>query len=326
MIGLAAMALACAGCSRSAQQPAVGTTSDTPRPEQAAEFTPIKEADQPGVHNLVRVSERIYSGSEPHGQEGFASLARLGVKTVVSVDGARPQLDEAKKHGLNYVHIPIGYDGIDGEAALALVRVGRESEGPIYIHCHHGQHRGPAAAAVACMAGENRTGKQALKILEVAGTGKQYPGLWRDVEGFEPPVADTVFPDLVEVAEVESFAAAMAKIDRNYDNLKLCQQAGWSVPPDHPDVVPLQESVILKEGFRETTRNLIEDRPAEFKTWMAEAADLSDLLEAALRQNDHAAAGEAFQRIDASCKKCHGKYRNQSAKAGRRLGGLAHLQ
>src|SRR5688500_4513824 len=61
-----------------------------------------------GLHNLWRVAANSYSGSEPHAEEGFASLAKLGIKTVISVDGARPNLEAAAKHGMKYVHIPTG--------------------------------------------------------------------------------------------------------------------------------------------------------------------------------------------------------------------------
>ncbi len=132
----------------------------------------------------VRASDSIYSGSEPAGDAAFAALARLGVKTIVSVDGARPDVDAAHKAGLRYIHIPIGYDGIPEPAAAALTRAGRDAEKPIYVHCHHGRHRGPAAAAIACIGiGETR-GNDAPAILGLAGTGKEYAGLWRDVEAF----------------------------------------------------------------------------------------------------------------------------------------------
>src|SRR5262249_15241787 len=153
----------------------------------------------------------------------FASLAKMGIRTVISVDGARPAVDAAHAHGLRYIHIPIGYDGVPTRAAAALARAVREAEGPIYIHCHHGKHRGPAAAAVACIAARNVSGIDALQILELAGTGKEYPGLWRDVVACTAPSADEKPPELVEVAEVDSLAAAMAGVDRHWDNVKLCR-------------------------------------------------------------------------------------------------------
>lgn len=68
------------------------------------------------------MTPHLYSGSGPDGPKAFASLARLGIKTIISVDGARPNVEAAKKSGLRYVHIPISYDGVPRERALQLVR------------------------------------------------------------------------------------------------------------------------------------------------------------------------------------------------------------
>jgi protein tyrosine phosphatase (PTP) superfamily phosphohydrolase (DUF442 family) len=189
------------------------------------------EADYPHLHSLLQVTGRIYSGGEPKDDAAFADLARLGVHTVVSVDGARPNIDAAQRHGLRYVHIPIGYDGISEEAGKSLARLVKDADAPFYIHCHHGVHRGPAAAAIACIADGSASGKEALVILEKAKTNKGYAGLWRDVEAYVPPPADEDLPALVSVAEVGSLAAAMAQIDRASDNLKLCQAVDWQAPP-----------------------------------------------------------------------------------------------
>lgn len=269
---------------------------------------PIK---MPGLHNLLRVSDRIYSGSEPHGDDGFNSLGQLGIKTVVSVDGARPDLNRAHAKGLRYVHIPIGYAGISAEASGLLARVVREGQSPFYIHCHHGQHRGPAAAAVACVASNSCSSEEALRILEVAGTGKNYTGLWRDVERYKSPADLAHAGPLVEVAEVKSFAALMAQIDRNYDNLKLCQLSEWSTPQDHPDITPAQEALLLKEGLRESRRHLSAGRDEQFVTWLTEAATLAEALEAAIRLNKTDQAVQQINRLDIACKRCHVKYRNE---------------
>src|SRR3712207_3553770 len=85
------------------------------RPEAGQQKPPssdTKAEDRPGLHNFLPVSSQVYCGGEPEGEEGFQTLARLGVTMIVSVDGARPKVALARKYGLRYVHIPIGYDGI----------------------------------------------------------------------------------------------------------------------------------------------------------------------------------------------------------------------
>ena len=90
------------------------------------------EDDYPALQNLLQVSRRIFSGGEPNGDEAFASLARLGVRTVVSVDGVKPDVEATRKHGLRYVHIPIGYDGVEKKAGLSLARLVRDADGPFF--------------------------------------------------------------------------------------------------------------------------------------------------------------------------------------------------
>jgi protein tyrosine phosphatase (PTP) superfamily phosphohydrolase (DUF442 family) len=276
----------------------------------------VVAANHAELHNLLKVTGSIYCGGEPRGDDAMNSLVRLGVKTVVSVDGARPDVETARKHGLRYVHIPIGYDGIDTAAGLALAGMIRQSDGPIYIHCHHGQHRGPAAAAIAGIAsGAIMPGEQAESILRRAGVGKAYSGLWRDVEQYRAPGDDVDFPELLEIAEVGSLAAAMAKIDRAYDHLMLFRRPDGMVvdgtaPDGHPDLVAAQEALLLKEGLRESARNLSGDFDARFKEWMLAAETSAEMLEQAIKARDAVGAGRHFQAVVASCKACHDGYRN----------------
>jgi protein tyrosine phosphatase (PTP) superfamily phosphohydrolase (DUF442 family) len=264
----------------------------------------------PALHNLIAVTERIYSGAEPAGEEAFESLHRLGVKAIVSVDGATPDVQAARSHGIRYIHVPIGYDAIPAEAGAALARVMREVEGAVYIHCHHGKHRGPAAAAVACIASGAVDGKQALAILEQAGTGKEYPGLWRDVATYKPPPAGAELPELRETAEVGSLAAAMARIDRAYDELKLCQKANWQPPDDHPDLVPRAEAALVRQQFRESARLLTKDHEARFKAWLAEAEATAGKLEQAIERQRPGEASASFRQLEKACQRCHAAYRN----------------
>ncbi|HEX2477338.1 MAG TPA: hypothetical protein VHK01_21460 [Lacipirellulaceae bacterium] len=287
--------------------PAVEATSAS---APSAAKADVPKSEPAGLHSVMKVTSRLYSGSEPHGEEGIASLQKLGVKTIVSVDGAKPQVELARKYGLRYVHIPIGYDGVPEEAGQMLARLVREAEEPFYVHCHHGKHRGPAAATVACIAAGDMNNKQAREILVRAGTSKDYVGLWRDVDAYTPPPADAELPELVEVAEVESFTAAMAQVDRAFDNLKLCGDAKWTVPADHPDIVPVQEALLLQEGLHEAGRTAGEDYDERLKKWLTEAEALAVELRSALQSEDVNLANERALLIEQSCKQCHTRYRD----------------
>ena len=270
----------------------------------------------PGLHNLVRLTADVYSGSEPAGEEAFASLKTLGVQTIVSVDGATPKIDMAKKYGIQYVHVPFGYDAIPLTALLSLTRAARDAKTPMYIHCHHGKHRGPAAAAIVCRAKGIVDLAGSLKIMQNAGTSRDYNGLWRDVESFTVPSAETQLPELVEVAQIESLAAAMARIDRNFDNLKLCAAADWKTPAGHPDLVAQQEALQLQESLYESSRRLAEkehgtEYDGTFREWVSESEAVAQTLHKSLQTNNVAAANAAFNTLQNNCKQCHVKYRDK---------------
>src|SRR5687768_8269328 len=85
-----------AGCSRSAP--------DLP-PAPASVFFPVPLGDRPSLHNVYRITDKLYSGSGPEGDAGFGSLRDFGVTTVASVDGARPDVEAARRRGLRYFHL-----------------------------------------------------------------------------------------------------------------------------------------------------------------------------------------------------------------------------
>jgi protein tyrosine phosphatase (PTP) superfamily phosphohydrolase (DUF442 family) len=274
----------------------------------------------PGLHNVIQVSDRLYSGSSPEGDAGFESLRKLGVKTVVSVDGARPDVARAAKVGLRYVHLPIGYDGISQEQAVQLAKAVRDLPGPVYLHCHHGKHRGPAAAAVVlwCL-DEKCTAAQAVAVMKRAGTDPRYSGLYAAPGALRRPTAaelDRAKAEFPEAAAVPALAQAMVRIDEHFDHLTLIKKAGWKVPKDHPDLDPPHEALQLVEHFTELARQpAVAKRPDEFRGWLGEAEGAARDLEKALRalgkeMSAAAAAEQAFERSRALCARCHARYRD----------------
>ncbi len=296
-----------------AQQPA--DTGSAPIPPK------IEPLQAPGIHNLFRATDRVYSGDQPEGDEGFATLRKLGVKTIISVDGARPDVERAAKFQLRYVHIPHGYDGIPAETAARLAKAARTLEGPIFVHCHHGKHRGPAAVGVICQATAGWTPDQAVAWMRQAGTAPDYAGLFRANAEFRMPTAEALarVPDAFPSrAEVSGLVDAMVAIDHHRDNLKAVQKAGWRVPPGQPDLIPATEALLLQEAYRE----LLRDARAQAKgdTFLgllgkaeSDAKDLHALLGSSSTTLDEA----AIKRADAlskaagqSCAGCHKKFRD----------------
>jgi protein tyrosine phosphatase (PTP) superfamily phosphohydrolase (DUF442 family) len=299
-----------AGCSGGEPGPAPTSGPASVRPEP-------RPVEAPGLHNVFRLTDGLYSGSAPEGDEGYASLRDLGIKTIITVDGARPDVERARKYGMRYVHLPIGYDGVPEEQAWRIARAIRDLPGPVYVHCHHGKHRGPAAAATALLCLDaDCPAEAAVAILKTAGTDPRYTGLYASLTRVRRPTKeqlDQVPADFPETAAVSGLAQAMVRIDERWDRLKEVRAAGWKTPPDHPDLDPPHEALQLAEQFREAGRlpEVREKHSEEVRRWLAEAEENAAGLEAALRGGKDQAAAEAlFKKAAADCGRCHGKYRD----------------
>jgi protein tyrosine phosphatase (PTP) superfamily phosphohydrolase (DUF442 family)/cytochrome c556 len=278
-------------------------------------------AELPGLHNVYRLSENIVSGSEPHGEEGLQSIAALGVRTVISVDGSAPDHEGAAKHGLRYVHVPIQYKGITKDEVLKLSKTFRELEGPIFVYCFHGKHRGPAAAAIGRLALDGVARQIALaEMRQYCGTAGTYEGLYKTVaEGELPTYGETesyAF-DFAPVHKPEGLVSAMAVIARASDNVADAAKRGWQAGPSHPDLDALNEAEKLEQAFA-AAFDLGETKtgPADQRGWFERSHAETTKLVGALKRwrgGETAAAAEAktaFETVKGLCTECHAVYRN----------------
>lgn len=269
----------------------------------------------PGVHNAFRVTEKVYSGSQPEGDEAFAALAKLGVKTIISVDGGKPNVAAARKYGLRYIHLPYGYDGIPTNRVTELVKAATSAPGPFFVHCHHGLHRGPAAVAILCESSADWTPARAEAWLREAGTSADYPGLYRAAREFKRPTAAQLaaITELPETTKASSLVDAMVAIDEHFGWLKQSQKAGWKTPPGHADISPAHEATLLWEQLRELARtDDTKKRTEDYRTKLAEAERTADSLRNLLNQPaPNAELDAAFKLATQACSACHKKYRNE---------------
>lgn len=260
---------------------------------------------RPGLHNVFQIDDQVYSGSVPEGKQSFDALKKMGVKTIISVDGTQPNLKLANAAGMKYIHIPIGYDGISEDASLSFLRAAKEIKGPVYIHCHHGRHRGPAAAAMVGLCRGSLDKQRALQFLDQAGTSQDYAGLWRDIRQFQVPAEGTPLPELVESAHVEPMVTAMAHISHYYEEL-LKKAEG--TPRDEKNAMRI--SVLLREEFHESLRKHSDDYDDTFKKWMRESEMEIKQLEAELKQGNQKQVSARLKQLKSLCKRCHKAYRN----------------
>ncbi len=288
---------------------------------QAEDWQP-KKIESKHVPNLLQITDKVYSGGLPHGEGAFEELQKLGVKTVISVDGAAPDVAAAEKAGLRYIHLPHGYDGISETRILELAKAVSESDGPVLIHCHRGKHRSPAAATAACAALGLVDAKQSLKVLEVAGTGKNYLGLF-EVARNSKPIDATKIRDHQVVFQSKQPAPplieAMVGLEVTLERLELLEKNGWQPIANQPDLEPAHQALLLRESYTELLRQPeIKSKPEQFQKLMQEAEDVAKMVElnlATWKESKYEGSPTGglrakFTLLAESCKKCHADFRD----------------
>jgi hypothetical protein len=281
----------------------------------------VAPEEHPGLHNLFRLSESIISGSEPHGEPALARLAEMGVKTIISVDGKAPEVETAARLGMRYVHVPIRYSGISADALLKIAKTFRELEGPFYVHCFHGKHRGPAAAAWGRVVLDGAPRRRALaEMRQWCGTSERYPGLYETIARAKVPGTARTRSlewDFPSARRLEGFRQSMIGVARAHDLLKRLGKRGWRPDPEHPDVSAVNEAAKL-EQLLSAGRDLehVAGKPADFRTWLDESVERAGALRESLARVEAGdggaavAADAAFDAIRERCDSCHDGYRN----------------
>ncbi len=284
---------------------------------QSNEVEPLSIASLPNAH---RLHPKIIAGGQPEGEAGFQSLSSQGVRTIISVDGAKPNAALSKKYGMRYVHLPHGYDGISRDRVLQLAKAVSDLPGPVYIHCHHGKHRSPAAAAVACVGAGYLSRSEGLDLLARMGTSPDYRGLHdavaraKRIDNLKDQQME--FRESVEVPPIQ---AAMVLIERRFDQLVEVQRADWAAPGIHPDLSPAHEALLLREQLTELSRaEQNAGWPAEFMAILdhslAEAVSLEQQLRGPVQstsEDDHMRLTVTLASIKQDCVRCHQRYRDQ---------------
>ncbi|HWB19002.1 MAG TPA: hypothetical protein VG711_01785 [Phycisphaerales bacterium] len=318
------------GCSQpaatkpaAAQPPASRASAAQTAAAPAHVIVPPSLVDQapreyPGLHNVVAYHENFYSGSLPEGEQGFQTLAAMGVKTIISVDGMVPEVDKAKAVGIRYIHLPIGYNGFDEHRKLELTRAVHDSlvQGPVYIHCHHGKHRSAAAAATITASMGWGTADEEVQRMKVSGTAPAYKGLFACTAAAMPLTLeqiDSVSGDFPDMSLPSSYVQGMIEVDDIMSRLKLVEAAGWTVPADHPDVVPVEEAARMVDVFRALQKtphahSSEEKFIASLHDQQDQSQSLEDLL--AADQLDKPRLSQEFKAIQNACNVCHTAYRD----------------
>ena len=242
----------------------------------------------------------IFVGPRPS-QEHIEELTALGIKKVISVDALPPE-SSLWGEAIQVRHLPLGYRDLPKPLQLRLARELSIAPVKTYIHCHHGQHRGPAAALAALRALGQLDQAEAETWLDRCGV--VYQGLRQAVQDAQPESPQDIQSALLleEAVATRSLSRLMAEIDQVWERLK-------KVPsPDDPNKRTQKEDAAhLLDLFRLSSAAAGPVDP-DYPKQMQEAIRLATTLESELQDGEDAAELRAALR--SSCRTCHRAFRD----------------
>lgn len=151
--------------------------------------------EAPGVHNFHQVDDHIYRGAQPT-PGGFKSLAKVGVRTVIDLRGAKEQGRDERKYveaaGMHYVSIPLA--GLtaptDQQIATAFAILNDPSAWPVFVHCKRGADRTGTVIACYRIAHDHWDNEKALREARMNGMSFIEHAMQQYVLRFHPPATN----------------------------------------------------------------------------------------------------------------------------------------
>jgi len=148
--------------------------------------------DAPGVRNFHQVDPHLYRGAQPTSQ-GFTSLAKVGIRTVIDLRGGRELREDEQKiveaAGMHYVHVPMA--GLsapsDQQITTVLGILNDTSAWPVFVHCRRGADRTGTVIACYRIAHDHWDNEKALREAQFHGMSSLEYAMKQYILHFEAP-------------------------------------------------------------------------------------------------------------------------------------------
>ncbi len=153
------------------------TASTTIRQRPAAWAMPVRSDN---LQNFYRLDDKVYRSAQPD-KKGFQELAAIGVKNVLSLRDYHSD-DDGRDSGLNLYRVKMEAGDITIGQLTDALRIIRNSEGPILIHCWHGSDRTGLVSAMYRVVFQGWSKEDAIDELMNGGYG--YHSLYKNIPEF----------------------------------------------------------------------------------------------------------------------------------------------
>lgn len=132
--------------------------------------------------NLYRVSDELFRGAQPK-EQGFDTLRRLGVRTVVNVRPGHEEAVHCLRSGLRYIEIPMRAWRFEEQDVVRFLEiVSSAGHEPVFVHCRRGADRTGMLVAVYRVVVEGWSRESALEEMTRGPYG--YNRMWKKLVRF----------------------------------------------------------------------------------------------------------------------------------------------
>ncbi len=153
------------------------TASTTSSQRPSAWATPVRSDN---LQNLYQLDDKVYRSAQPD-KKGFQELKNIGVKNVLNLRDYHSDND-GKGSGLNLYRVKMEAGDITTEQVTDALRIIRNAEGPILIHCWHGSDRTGLVSAMYRIVFQGWSKEDAIDELMNGGYG--YHAMYKNIPEF----------------------------------------------------------------------------------------------------------------------------------------------
>lgn len=130
------------------------------------------------LDNWYQLDEKVYRASQPD-RDGFKDAIKFGIKNVLNLRDNHSDNSEAKGLKIKLHRVEMEADDVIEKDLIAALKIIKNSDGPILIHCWHGSDRTGLVCAMYRITFQNWSKEEAIDELLNGGYGfhKMYDNL-----------------------------------------------------------------------------------------------------------------------------------------------------
>ena len=130
------------------------------------------------LNNMYCIDKGVYRSEQP-GNKDFKALEAFGIKEVLNLRRLHSDDDEAEGTSLKLHRLKANAHSISEKQVIEALKIIKNRQGPILIHCRHGSDRTGAVLAMYRIVFQGYTKEQAIEEMKKGGFG--FHGIYTNI-------------------------------------------------------------------------------------------------------------------------------------------------